>query len=102
MSIELIIFLVLWLVLTEIIFFRYARYICNSFIEAKLFSIFGSLVLSLFLFGLPALIAAEMRDAEIAKGYMAYVWYYGIISVVVLFFSVNYLIYKKVEKKEVK
>ncbi len=98
MNIELIIFFALWFVLTEVIFFRYTRHNFDTFFEAKILSIFSGSVLSLLLFGLPSMIAVGPGEAD-AVGYIAYVWYYGIISIVALFFGINYLIYKKVNKR---
>ena len=102
MSIELIIFLALWLVPTEIIFFKYARYNFDTFIEGKLFSIFLGFFLSFILFGIPALVATgiELENVEDAIGNIFYVWYYGVSLIITLFFGANYLIYKKGEKNE--
>lgn len=102
MSIELIIFLALWLISTEVIFFKFAIddiYDYSSFIENKSMSMFIGFILVFFSFGIPASIATGLGDPEIAKGYIAYVWYYSIVLGVVLFIGANYLIYKKVKKQ---
>lgn len=98
MNIELIIFFVLWLVLTEVMFFRYIRYNLDSFIEAKLLAIFLGFILSFFLFGLPATVAVGVAEAD-AVGNIFYVWYYGVSLIITLFFGINYLVYKKSKKK---
>ena len=94
MSIELIIFLALWIVVTEVIFFIYIKNEFNDFFIAKCFSLVISFFLVLFLFGVPASIIYN----NVLIGNIIYVWYYGIILAIILFFSINYFIYKKVEK----
>ena len=98
MSIELIIFLVLWLISTEVILFTYAKYEFDSFFEGKIISIFLGFIIVFFLFGFPAMAATRFTISEEAVGNIIYVWYYGIMLAIALFFGVNYLIYRKVNK----
>jgi len=100
MNIELIIFLVLWVISTEIVFFKFTIDEFDTFIGSKLMSIFVGFVIIYILFGIPALFATGLGNIESAFGYIAYVWYYGSILVIGIFIGINYLIYKKVNKDE--
>lgn len=95
--------LVLWIVLTEIIFFRYARNDYNlgsGFLEKKGLSAFCSFVLVMSTIGIPTFIAFVPNDNEVTYGIITYVWYYGIIIAGIIFTYINYFIYKFLEKRK--
>lgn len=100
--IEWIILLVIWIVLTEIIFFVFARKdydFGDSFLSKKFFSLFISFVITFFSVGFPTLLAYGPREPPLEPiGAIAYFWYYGIILALMIFFGINYLIYKFVNR----
>ena len=101
MNIELIIFLVIWLVSTEFIFFRVMRGTsrANNFFSKKIISIILGILISFILFGLPWTFALDGVVRGKPLGNMAYVWYYGTIIIIGGFFLINYIIHKKLEKR---
>ncbi len=102
MNVELIIFLVVWLISTEFMFFKFVRKMEEKFIPSKILSIFSGALIAFFLFGIPSMFASGMGYPEDAIGNIMYVWYYGIIFWIGVFFLVNYKIHKRLEKKEKK
>ena len=93
--IEAIVFIVLWIVSTEIIYFGFLIGRMSSFFIEKYFSILGGALAVLFLFGFP-FAAAYGPDGY---GYIAYVWYYSVAGSIVAFLGINYLITKGLEKR---
>ena len=108
MSIELIIFLALWIISTEIVYFGFIREendsYCYSdfenFIYQKMMSIMTGLFVTIILFGIPFVIATGAGTIKDGIGYIAYVWYYGIILAVALLFGINYYINIRLNKNE--
>ncbi len=96
---EEIILLVVWLVATEVAYFGRCRGRADTFFEGKIVSIFIGMAFTFISFGIPWMIAT---DEGVGIGNVFYFWYYGSIAAIVIFFGINYLIHKKLEKKESK
>jgi hypothetical protein len=101
MNIELIILGVVWLIATEVIYFRF--YMNSSeFIESKIGSMCAGFFIAVGLFGFPAFLAnmTSIVDGNILYGDIVYLWYYGIVISVSLFFGINYAIYSSLEARK--
>lgn len=98
-----IILLILWIIVTEFIFFSYAKDnhdFGDSFLSRKSLSLFVSGILVFFSVGLPAMFAFLPREQGLEPfGIIAYAWYYGIIFAFIIFFGINYAIHKWLERK---
>jgi len=99
MNIELIIFFFIFIVSTEIIFFKFTRGTGECFLQEKIVSIFCGGIAAVLLFGFPCILSNAPEVASGAPlGPIVYYWYYGIIGSVALFFLLNYKIHKWLEK----
>ncbi len=100
--IEFIVLLVIWIVITEITFFAFAKdnyEFGDSFISKKLSSLFIGFIITFFTIGIPTLFAFAPREGGLEPfGIIAYTWYYGVILAFVAFFGINYLIYKFIKR----
>ncbi len=96
--IEFIVLLVIWIVITEITFFAFAKddYECgDDFISKKFLSLFLGLIITFFTVGIPTLFAFAPREGGLEPfGIIAYAWYYGVILAFVAFLGINYGLYK--------
>ncbi len=100
MNIELIIFISVWIISTEIIFFKFIRKEGEKFIPSKILSIILGGFMAFVLFGIPWRFASGMGTPREAYGNIVYFWYYGVAIVIGIFFLVNYKIHKYLKKKE--
>ena len=100
MNIELIIFLATWLVSTEVLFFAWERNAYCNFFGNKMVSVIKGLLVAIFIFGLPWLLAVgPIMDSYIPLGPIVYAWYYGVALAISAFFGINYAIHKWMDKK---
>ena len=100
MNIELIIFLALWLVSTEVILFRFIRGSGPDFFAEKLISIILGLLAAFVLFGAPWSLTLGYTGESSVVGPIAYVWYYGVVLSIAAFFGINYAIHKWLERRK--
>lgn len=99
MNIELIVFMSIWTISTEIIFFGFFREDSQPFFPQKITSVFAGFLVVIFLYGFPCLFATGAIDPAHAFGNVAYVVYYASLSFIALFFGVNYAIHKYLKKR---
>ena len=96
--IEWIIFIGITIIISEILFLN-----CSSeeeWIQKKVFSLFGGVCMSVVLFGIPHMVAygcnydlysshPGWEGVCVNHGIQVFLWYYGLIIGVVLFFWIN-------------
>ena len=100
---EWIIGIIIWVIATEIIFFKTDWDSTSKFFERKYISVtFGGFI-SFFLFWLPynisitSIILYGVPKAPL--GNIVYPWYYGILIGLSLFCGINYLIYRRLKNE---
>lgn len=98
-----IILIILFMGITEILYFLYFIKDEDGFVIGKLKACALSLTISFFLFGIPFIYSVvPSKIGETPYGPIAYVWYYSILFPLLLFFGINYIIYLWLKKKEEK
>ena len=102
MSIEAIIFLAVWFVSTEVIFFTLMRDELDGFTEEKLLSILCGLFSVIIIFGFPWLISYLSAFDGNSLGFAVYAWYYGIALFVAAFFGGNYAVHDGLNTRQKK
>lgn len=95
--IEWMIFLLVWLVSTEIAFFGFNRNEHYDFLFEKFISSLMGVIAALVIYGIPFLLAISILPDGEAIGNIAYIWYYGIILSISSFFGINYAIHRWLE-----
>jgi len=89
---------VVWIISTEFIFFTFAKdedVFGESFMSKKFASLITGLLITFLIAGVPTILAFAPRAGDLESfGIIAYAWYYGIISAFIIFFGINYILYK--------
>lgn len=95
-------FLFIWIVITEIVYFGWMRDEIGDFMPEKLASLMFGAMATIVVFGMPWLMSVikETGSEELVFGNAIFGWWYGIMGGLILFFGINYLISLHLDKKE--
>ena len=101
--IEWIIFIVISLVTSEILFWKFGN--SEGWLPQKIFMIMGGIFFTIIIFGIPYTIAycdSFIKIPETCHSYgpISFLWYYGIIISVIVFFWGNWWLINKKEEIE--
>jgi hypothetical protein len=101
MILEIIGGILIFVVMTEIIYFWGFRENYDCFFLEKICSILCSLLTTFFLWGIPFMVV-NVKDqyGKTMASSIFYFYWYGAIIIIFLFFGINYWIHKYLEKIE--